>query len=304
MKTKYIFHIKAYLLCSILMLGVWNCKNKGKDKTAQVIEQPQLEDSLFIQSSNIEYLLPSPNEILNIIFKEKFNYNPALAIKPNVDADVINSNIQALILGVYISDFTYSLLFNDINRCTKYLATIKTLSEKSKLNGVFDEAFFKRIEGNVGNIDSLNEIYSDFSKNSFYLITSSGNKELLSIIAMGASIESIYLGYNVLKTESIDKSLKPFFVEQRVVFENFYQNYLNYNIKKKDIKQFNNDLITFYSHFKLNIWLIADKNKVLKTDTDTTIDVKYIVKTNSDNFNDLGKSICTLRNNLINHSYQ
>lgn len=284
-------------------MGFWGCKNIMKDNATQ-IDQPREEDSLLMLNSKIKYLLPSPDEILTIIFKEKINYKNEIGLNPNSENDVINSNFQALMLGVYISDFSYTLLYNDLNKSSKYLESIRVLSEKSGISGIFDKVFFKKIESNLGNMDSLKAIYQNFSENSFSLVAESGNEELLSLIAMGASIESIYLGYTAFKAEPINKSLKPFFVEQRVVFENFFQNYNNYNSNKKDLAQFNNDLNSLYSHFKLNIWLIVDKNKISNTDSVMSMDVKYIVKTNSDNINDLGKSIYKLRENLVNHKYQ
>lgn len=303
MKTKFIFSLKICALCSILIIELLGCKNLKKDNIINSTDNLGTEDSLLILNSKIKYLLPSPDEIMTVIFKEKINYKSEIVSNPNSKNNIINSNFQALMLGVYISDFSYTLLYNDFNKSSKYLEAIRELSEKLGISNIFDKLFFKRIENSLGNIDSLKAIYQNFSENSFNLIAESGNEELLSLIAMGSSIESIYLGYTSFKDEPINQSLKPFFIEQRVIFDNFFQNYNNYNFNKKDLALFNNDLNSFYSHFKLNIWLIIDKNKVSKSDSIMSVEVKYIVKTNSDNINDLGKSIYMLRENLINHKY-
>lgn len=304
MRTKYPLLIALNLL-AIIFLGLSSCRNTDNGKQAQVNSQPQMEDdSLSILNTNIEYLLPSPNELLNIIFRGKIDYKPEYTLEDRKQTNVINSNFQALLLGVYIADFSYTLIYNDFSRSAKYFETIKTLAENLGVSGMLNDHFFLRVENNLNNIDSLKAIYSNFSQNSFSSLSENGSKDILSLIAMGASIESIYLGYNVFKTESYDNSLKPFFVEQRMVFENFFQNYANYNFKKKDLRGFNQDLNSFYSLYKLNIWLIVDKNKLSKVDSSISLDVKYIVKTSSDNVNDLGKSICNLRENLINLKYQ
>jgi len=304
MRTKYPLLIASNLF-AIIFLGLSSCINTDNGKQAQVNSQPQMEDdSLSILNTNIEYLLPSPNELLDIIFRGKIDYKPEYTLEDRKHTNIINSNFQALLLGVYISDFSYTLIYNDFNRSAKYFETIKTLAENLGISGMLNDQLFLRVENNLNNIDSLKAIYSSFSQNSFSSLSENGSKDILSLIAMGASIESIYLGYNVFKTESYDNSLRPFFVEQRMVFENFFQNYANYNFKKKDLRGFNHDLSSFYSLFKLNIWLIVDKNKLSKVDSLISLDVKYIVKTSSDNVNDLGKSICNLRENLINLKYQ
>ncbi len=302
MRAKYPFHGKNYLLLFILIFGLISCRNS--EKPSQSIDESTKADSSSVLNSGIEYLLPSPDEMLNIIFKEKINYKPDLVLTPNTGAKIINSNFQALVLGLYLADFSYTLLYNDFNQSAKYLEVIKALSDNIGVGGIYNERFFSRLEANINNIDSLKSVFNDFSENSFNTVGESGNNEILSLISMGVSIESIYLGYNVCKTESFEKSLKPFFIEQRMVFENFYQNYINYNGNKKDLEAFNTSLSSFYSLFKLNIWLMVDKNNISKTDSIISMDVKYIVKTNNENINELGKSICKLRETFINLSQQ
>lgn len=305
MSIKYmICQITLLLLALGLAIGIYSCSNAEKKEQSQVIDQPTGNDSSSYLNSNIEFLLPSPEDLLGLIFKNEIKYNPEFILQPRLEKNIVNSNIQALIMGVYITDFSYSLLYNDINRSSKSLEAIKRLSENIGIGGLFNDRFFKKLEENLNNIDSMKIMFSDFSENSFSTLSETGNKELLSLIAMGVSIESIYLGYETSKNKSFDNSLKPFFIEQRMVFENFYMNYMNYNKDKEDLKSFNNSLNTFYSLFKLNVWLIVDKYSVLKKDSSFSIDVSYTLKTNQENVSELGKCLQTLRSNLVDLKYQ
>jgi len=291
--------IKLYLLIPLLAIGISSCRNAEKKLQNQLTEPSAINDSSTILNSNIEYLLPSPEDLVGLIFKEEISYHPEFVLRPRLENKIVNSNFQALIMGVYLTDFSYTLLYNDINRSAKLLETIKQLSNNIGVGGLLNDRFFKKLEENLNNIDSLKLIFDDFSGNTFNTLLETGNKELLSLIAMGASIESIYLGYEASKNKSFDNSLKPFFVEQRMVFENFYMNYMIYSKDKDDLKSFNDDLNTFYSLFKLNIWLIVDKNIVTKKDSTLSIDVKYLVRTSKNSVNELGESINNLRMNLI-----
>lgn len=296
--------MNRYSFFLLLILFTYGCNSSPKTKPNELSDEKQgAQNSFSVMNQEIKYLLPSPNEIITVAFNEKINFKPELCLEPNAGEEKINSNFQTLILGAYLTDFSYCLIYNDINKSSKYLEVIKSLTENSGLIGIFEKNFFDRVERNVGNIDSLLIIYRDFSECSFNLIAKSAGEEKLSLLAMGASIEAIYLGYNVFKDERISGALKPFFVEQRVVFENFFQNYLFYNASKSDLEKLNTDLEHFYSQFKLNIWLIVGKNKVSDTDSGMTIDVKYNVKVNSGITNELGLSINKIRERLVSQYY-
>jgi len=290
-----------YLLLIFFTLG--GCSSPKTKPNELPIESNGVQGSLPLLSHEIKYLLPSPDEIITVVFKEKIDFKPEFCLNPIVEKENINSNLQSLILGAYLTDFSYCLLYKDINNSSKYFTAIKTLSENQGLIGVFGENFFNQIERNVGNIDSLMIIYKIFSECSYSLIAKSAGEEKLSLIAMGASIEAIYLGNSVFEKERIRGNLKPFFVEQRVVFENFYQNYLFYNSSKRDLERLNADLEQFYNIFKLNIWLIVDKNKVVNTDSGMTIDVKYNVKVNVGSINELSLNINKIRGRLVGMYY-
>lgn len=296
--------IKAILLILLLICGLAFCSNPTqKSNEAKLDESVQVEIQPLL-NSKIEYLLPSPDEIIGIIAGKDIQYSPSLVLDYKLDPRIINSDIQALILGVYISDFSYSLLYNDYIRNSKYIETIKEFSDKVGVGGVFNENFFYRLTNSMNSIDSLRAIYLDFSKKSFNSLSESSSKESLSLIAMGASIESIYLGYQILKDKAFDKSLKPFLIQQRMFFDNFYQIYSSFNIHKKNLSHFNNDIETFNTNFKLNIWLVVDKNRVSKSDSTTSLEVKYTVKTNIESINSLGVDIVKIREKLVNLDYQ
>jgi len=299
MKNRY----QKYIHIFITTLTIFGTSCGNPQSNNQPITDDSEPDSLRFIKTNIEYLLPSPEEVIEIIFQNNIPYKPELILKNHTYNKVINSNYQALTLGMYIADFSYAILYNDINTCSKNLLIIQKLSDKIGIGETFKNQYYKRVQNNLSNMDSIHSIYTDISENSFSKLASTGNAEWLSLIAMGASIETIYIGYNALKTVSVDTTLKPFFIEQRMVFENFYQNYMVYNKHKKDLEKFNIDIEAFYSLFKLNIWLIVDKNKISKTKNDSILNVNYIVKTNQEYIDNLGKGICTLRNNLVELHY-
>ncbi len=235
-------NIIKYIFVIVFIIAANRCGNSDQHKLNQ-INKDIINDSLSpVLNNNIEYLLPSPEELFDIIFKEKIHYESTLILDHDIEKKIVNSNLKALLLGAYIADFSYSLLYLDYINCSKTLENIKSISEEIGVGNTYHKKFFKRIESNLGNLDSLNTIYKDFSSSSFNALAESSSHEILSIIAIGVYLETIYIGYNTLHTKTMSNPVRVFLIEQRMIFDNFYLNYTNYNSQKEDLKAFNTGL--------------------------------------------------------------
>lgn len=290
------------LLLITIIISFSGCKNSESQKEEQ-FSDINVNSSAALLNENIENLLPSPDALLDIIFKKRIVYQPNLLVEPDLTGTTLNTNFQAIILGIYIADFSYTLLYDDFNKSTHYFSIIKVMSEKVGISEIFQKTYFDRIEKNINNIDSLKLIYHDFSKNTFNTLSMYSSNELLSLVAIGVSMESIYLGYNVYKTESFNETLKPFFIQQKILFENFYQIYSIFNNGKDDLIKYNEDLKSFYALFKLNIWFIVDQNNLSNFENEPVVNVKYNVRTDDTKILELGNTITNIRNNTLNLNY-
>lgn len=291
------------LITAVLLLGLSSCQCKHQDKKNddKLSANSQIDTFLF---PGIEYLLPSPSEVLLATLTEDITYSKNLPAPLGIENKSVLSQFQALILGVYITDLSYHVMFHEHQASISYLASLRELSESIGIGSAHYYEYLKRAENNSNNIDTIDAIFRDFTQNAFLTIENTGNKELLSLVALGSGIEAMYLSYMSIDLKTINNKLLPNFNGHSVIFENYYKNFLNYNHKKPYLKNFYQDINNIYSMFgrhvaKKNITTISkikDSHFEINDRTENSYDGKAIRK--------LGDSIIIVRNKLINLKYQ
>lgn len=300
--SKKLIKIGLILLFS-LMLNLSGCKcfhDHNESKKQNVLAASK--DSF--QYNKIVFLLPSPSEILFATFAEDITFKPNLIAPSNTDKKTIKYDQQALILGVYLADLSYNVLSKNHSNGNNTIVSIQNLSQNLGVGSLLYAEYFHRIDANVGNIDSLDAIYNDFTNNSFETLEESENYELLSLIAMGAGIETMYLSYKSVDFGVINSSVLPNFVGQRWIYENYYKNFLSYNKDKPELKSFINDVTCIYNLFKQYVVVKDDLSVVEKKDAHVAVKDRSSVKYNESGIRTLGDSITIVRDKLIELKYQ
>ncbi|MHC1703865.1 MAG: hypothetical protein AB9846_08155 [Tenuifilaceae bacterium] len=289
------------ILTLILVLSGCKC-NRDNQTIGKEFSQEVINDS--IPYPGIIFLLPSPSEVLSIIINNDIAYNENLLAPLNIDKNAINSEQQALILGAYFTDLSYNIIYKNYHTATKNINSIQNLSQNLGIAYLFNDQYFKRIENNITNIDSINAIFNDFTNNSFNVIQSTGNNEMLSVIAMGSGIEAMYLSFISDSLKNIDKNLIPKFLGQKVIFDNYFKNFLNYNHNKPELKSFISDIKIIYSLIQHKIVINFETTVNEGREANITIKDRPTSTINEKGIRELGDSIIIVRNKLINLKYQ
>lgn len=288
----------------LFALFIWNfngCKQKPQ-------EQVNMDDSNeYIDSttlSKIVYLLPSPSELMQVLADQNVKLKPNLAAPTGIEKNIILSNQQSLILGVYLTDISYNILAKNYQTSISNLNSIQYLSQNLGLNQLIPEKSLRQIEKNINNVDSLDFIFDDFVQNSFNTISTTGNQELLSLVAMGVGIESMHFCFESINVETLNDTIIPFILSQKEIYHNFYLNFLNYNRNKTELKKFINDVSIIYSMYKKDI-ITDDKVSVIsKGKSDFAIKKTVNPYFNNVNLKKLIDSIEIVRKNLVELKYQ
>lgn len=304
MRKIWTLAVVGLIITTTLLIGFYSCKcSHQESKVANDIATNASKDSF--PYPGIIFLLPSPTEVLLTTINNDIAFNPKLIAPNDIEKKAIISHQQALILGVYLTDLSYNIIFKNHQAGIDNINSIKGLTEKLGIGSFFYERFLHRIETNINSIDSMNVIFEDFSQNSFETLETTGNSELLSLVAMGSGIEAMFLSYKSISIDNINNIILPNFLGQKIIYENYYKNFLNYNYNKPELKYFLNDLNCIYSLFKKNV---AVKEHVTISDVKNShFSIKDRQDTSPYNINgirELGDSIVILRNNLINLKYQ
>ncbi len=204
MKKKY-FNFTALLMLGGVLFTT-SCSEETKPKEEQV-ENHIVEDIVEIDeidgvdvdeleiSSNINYKVPTPNELFSLIKETGVKFDES--ILNNVDnlSKYNNSKSQALNFGVYSADLAFISSYEIGTEALKYFKTIRQLTKSLDVSNAFDGTVFKRIEENVSkdNKDSLLVLSNETYYKAFTYLEENGREKALSYIVIGGWIESLYV---------------------------------------------------------------------------------------------------------------
>jgi hypothetical protein len=213
MRAKIIFIL---IVCAVILLHCKSGVTKGGNSSIQV--DTVKKDN----SSTMNYLLPSPDEVLSEIISQKMSINSQLVNPRKNAAFYLDRKPLALNLGVYIADFAYLNLNNNKTNSLEYFNLIRDLCQKMNIYGVFNEAFFTRVQNNLMNNDSLSLIASDMYSQLSDVLSNSNRLEDYAQISTGALIESLYLSaLSIPNYKNYSMVVKKIF-EQKTLLENYY----------------------------------------------------------------------------------
>lgn len=292
----------SIILIAILVLTISGCKNDSKKKEEGIAVQKT--DSVTRQ--RIDYLLPSPQELMSFVKDEGLTYKENLIF--NLE-DIEKVNLfrnQALYFGVYFCDFYYLSVFEKNTESLKYLATLRQLSVKLGIDNLFKESFFKRMEDNYSNLDSLKEISIELSFDVFNSLEQTDNQTLFSIIGIGSIIESLYLTSNTITDFNKQSSIVSSVYDIGEFYENFFSSFLIFCGNNSSLKPLLDDLTTIrellHKNKDSNAKGIASK-EVSAKGVKVTITETEKGGINEANFMALKDKVSSVRSKIANQQY-
>lgn len=293
----------SFLLIVFLAFILLGCVNESKKKEAAVLAQK--EDSINKQS--VEYLLPSPQELMSYVKDEGLAYKENLVYPLN---DIENINLfrnQVLSFGVYFCDFYYLSVFEKNTQSLKYLATLRQLSVKLGIEHLFKESFFKRMEDNYSNIDSLKEISVQLSYQVFNSLDQTDNNMLFSIIGIGSIVESLYLTSSSITDVKNQTQLVSSVYDIGEFYENFFSSFLVFCQDEPSLKPLLADLTSIREILQQGKAIAENTTKATKKIDSKGVKVKISdggkTATNEENFNLLKNKVSSIRTKMVNQQY-
>ena len=184
----------------LFMLFLTSCGggNSSKEKSDQELSLDS--SSLILKYDNTLFALPSPYQASAIIKSNSLPYNSELP-NPASKVSSYSSNFKkGFNLGVYGTDLSYFNIYDKSQECITYFATVKRLSDELGISSYFDDDFFKNIEKNIGNQDSLLYLTSYTYRNADMFLKRDDRSEISALVLAGGWVESLYLLSQVATT--------------------------------------------------------------------------------------------------------
>jgi hypothetical protein len=171
------------------------------------------------KAQNIFNSIPSPIETTVLLKNAGAKYNAKYLNSVDNLSKYSSVAAQALNLGVYGSDLSFTTMFDQTQESMLYLRCTNKLASNLGINGAFDENTTARLEANVENKDSLLIIISNSFWTADSYLRENGQPGLSSLIVAGGWIEGLYIATQVASATKND-GIREKIAEQKVSLDN------------------------------------------------------------------------------------
>ncbi|MFZ6053125.1 hypothetical protein [Halocola ammonii] len=297
--------LSLFTLSLILLSGAFFTSCNGGESSSEEnkeevkINDIQEEDADFKAEKvkKIFYTIPSPIEMASLIQQSGESYDQSILN----DVENVNrystAQKQALNLGIYGADLSYTSMFEQNQESIYYLSAVQKLSKDLGVAGAIEKDIYNRINDNRNNRDSLLRIVSDayWSLNSY--LKENGREEVSAIVIAGGWVEGLYLASQHLTEDNA--ALKQRIAEQKYSLKDLIALLESYENQEK-LQEVVADL--------KEIQTIYDQVSIEKGDTETSEDEsgtmviggKSSAEISNETLDAIVEKVTETRNNYIN----
>jgi len=210
-----------------LMLLLFGCGEAAPDQgdagsgtaTEQTMESegmmPARRKKAF---KKIFFAVPSPIETAMLLERSGIRFDAEALNEVEKATGYATTESQAVNLGIYAGDLSYSVIFNQNQQSVDYLNTCRRLCDGLGVGDIISADLIARADNNRDVRDSLVSIVTE----TFYELngrfSENGMEEVSGLMAAGGWIEGVYLGTRRLDTATEDLKLR--IAEQKMTLEN------------------------------------------------------------------------------------
>ena len=205
---KVAYSLVFFTLCWVFV----SCsENEKTDDLVEAENQESVnEKKVTFSAQNVFNTLPDKKLILDLIDKNKLEYNPDFLNDPNFVTKYNVEFLKAVNLGIYGSDLTISSTFDQTQESMVFLKCVNVLAGNLGVNAAFDQTMFDRIQSNDNNKDSVLQIITESFKKVDVILDNNNRPGTSAIILAGCWIEGLYVSCQmaqVVNAESIIKTI-------------------------------------------------------------------------------------------------
>jgi hypothetical protein len=174
-------------LAVILLLS--SCANKKKEKEELQVVKSEIAHIV----SNFVYPLPSSFELMEMLNEIEAAYIFGIT-NPTTDVEkYTRQEKQALNLGIYLSDLSYTSIYRRKQAAQEYLSSCEKLVRALHVDRAFQEGFIANVADNIDDKDTLVSLITDATQNIYSEFHRKDKTDLAHLMVAGAWVESMYL---------------------------------------------------------------------------------------------------------------
>ena len=206
-------------VAAVLLSGCGGAPQGGTQTKQELRDSAKVKASTY-GGAMIYYSLPSPLEVAYIVENSGVGYEPGILHKTELGVRYSTNKSAALNLGIYGSDLSYSILFNQQQVAIKYLDCIKELSSGLDVSDTTSVKKLREMEDNIHDKEKLKKIVSQTFFHSDALLKESSRRPTAVMIVAGMWVESLYIATQLSECKAgTNPVLTRCIVEQGLVFD-------------------------------------------------------------------------------------
>ena len=207
------FHIITLLF---LFIGI-SCNNTPQEEDNK---DPLAEQEQKNKQEQVFYTLTTPIELVALMNQMGLYYNESLLNPTDNVTKYTTANLQAINLGVYAADLTYSSLFNQFQSTLKDFEASKKLADGLGITDAYEAGELNRIQDNINQKDSLLKIMSECLSNTDAYLKDNYRVGISLLVLSGGWIEGLYIATQTYNAESTSPNFGSLIGEQKISLEN------------------------------------------------------------------------------------
>lgn len=229
-----------------LMLGLTillaSCVDSADKKTTQPPVQAQLDSAEVARMKELEkifFSIPSPVEMSSLIKQNGYQFDQGKLV-PTANLDKYTGEArQAVMLGIYGADLSYTAIFEQKQLTTEYFAAAQKLAGQMDADGTITPELLERLEKNQENRDSMLHIISEAYSDLNGYLKEKDRVEVSALVVAGGWLEALYLSTQY--SGDGNSSMRQRIAEQKYSLNNL-MNYLEKFGDKPSLQELKADL--------------------------------------------------------------
>ncbi|MEA3450424.1 MAG: hypothetical protein U9Q83_00810 [Bacteroidota bacterium] len=212
--------MKKYIYFLFFLTIIACDRNDNKVNDAQDSILNYKTEKAFEKAKEIFYSLPSPVETAMIIESTSNQYEGSFLLPTRCVDYYVQSDEQAINLGVFAADLSYVVMFDRRQETMEYLSACKKMVEELGLVGIIDDSVIINLRYNTYNkTEIMNIISAQFMDINAYF--EENDREIsATLMIFGGWIEGLYLAVNLIGDSVVNNTeLAQMIYDQRISLE-------------------------------------------------------------------------------------
>jgi len=217
--------LKLFIIPLLAMLIV-ACEEESpkSDTDSQDVDQESnKEQQALITNDNRVSMVPTPNELFDIIKEVNVSYDEQVLNNPDNIDNYTDKKSQSLNFGIYTADLAFAASFGNPTESAKYFTVIKDMGDRLNINNALDQTVFDQIDKSIqgNNNNELFKLSNDTYYDAYTYLKENERGPSLALIVLGGWVESLYIMTQLGKYEE-GSVLVSRIIDQKYTLENLY----------------------------------------------------------------------------------